>query len=165
MSSAETHEGGDETHDVSHSEIEANTMQTLFKSIALTAFLATALFAVSAHAAIVTEILGNSSKQCVDCAREKVPSLPKGLYSLADKKKIINSRSCKKGSVAIVDVGNSVGHVAFVSGCDDAGSSQSVTLDYECNYIAGRITRRTSKVSGDIKNAEKELRIIGYFRP
>ena len=117
----------------------------------------------TAHSAVTTEVIGYSDKQCVECAREKVPSLPRGLYTLADKKTIINSHTCKKGRVAIMDVGP-VGHVAYVAGCDSKGKTQGITLDYECNYLSGRITRRTSQVSGNIHKSEKELRILGYFK-
>ena len=114
------------------------------------------------QAAITTEVIGNFNGECVAYARQKVPSLPSGLYTLADKKKVINSRTCKAGSVAIIDVGN-YGHVAVVEKCDSSGSTQSITIT-EANYKPGKITRRQSKVS-KISKAESELKILGYYRP
>ncbi|MBL8253130.1 MAG: CHAP domain-containing protein [Candidatus Competibacter sp.] len=123
-----------------------------------------ALVAGVCHAAITTEVIGTFKGECTAYARSKVPSLPYGLYSFNDKLRVINSRSCKAGSVAIIDVGNSVGHVAVVESCDSSGSMQGLKV-VEANWRAGQITRRSSRVSGSISKSESELRIRGYFRP
>ena len=116
------------------------------------------------QAAITTEVIGTFSGECTAYARGKVPSLPYGLYSFSDKLRVINSHSCKAGSVAIIDVGNSTGHVAVVESCDSSGSMQGIKV-VEANWKAGKITRRSSRVSGSISKSESELRIRGYFRP
>jgi hypothetical protein len=131
----------------------------ILKSLLIGVF---ALLGFTAEAAITTEVLGGDWRQCVDYARSRMPSLPYGLYTLNDKRNIINASSCKAGSVAIIDVGNSIGHVAYVESCDSSGSSQSIVIT-ETNWKAGYKTRRTAKTS-KISNAQSELRIIGYRR-
>lgn len=116
------------------------------------------------QAAITTEVIGTFNGECTTYARSRVHSLPYGLYSFNDKLQVINSHSCKAGSVAIIDVGNSTGHVAVVESCDKTGSVQGIKI-IEANWKAGKITRRSSRVSGSISKSESELRIRGYFRP
>ncbi len=126
--------------------------------------LSAVLVAGVCQAAITTEVIGTFNGECTAYARSKVPSLPYGLYTFNDKLRVINSRSCKAGSVAIIDVGNSTGHVAVVESCDNSGSMQGIKI-VEANWKAGKITRRSSRVSGSISKSESELRIRGYFRP
>lgn len=121
------------------------------------------LTATTAEAAITTDVLGKDSRECVAYARSRVPSLPYNLWTYADKKKIKNSSSCKKGSVAIINTGDSVGHVAVVEDCDSSGSSQSITVT-ETNWKRGNKTQRTSKTS-KVSKSESELNIYGYFKP
>lgn len=121
-------------------------------------------FIATAHAAITTEVIGTFNGECTAYARSKVPSLPYGLYTFNDKLRVINSRSCKAGSVAIIDVGNSTGHVAVVESCDNSGSMQGIKI-VEANWKVGKVTRRSSRVGGSISKSESELRIRGYFRP
>jgi hypothetical protein len=100
-------------------------------------------------------VLSNGEKNsdnCVKWAREYVPKLPFGLWNLADKKKIINSKKAKPGNVAIINVGALVGHVAVVVWV----GSNHITIK-EANYKAGKITER--------HNTEKDLKILGYFDP
>lgn len=80
------------------------------------------------------------------------------LQTFSDKLRIINSHTCKAGSVAVIDTGNSTGHVAVVESCDKSGSMQGIKIT-EANWKAGKITRRSSRVSGSISKAESELRI------
>jgi len=122
------------------------------------------VLSATATAAITTVTVGTWSGECVSYARSRVPRLPYGLFTLTDKKKIINSYTCRAGSVAIIDAAAPYGHVAVVEACDASGSTQGIRIA-EANWKRGYITRRTSQVSGTIKQAEKELRIIGYFRP
>lgn len=118
----------------------------------------------AATAAITTEIIGTWSGSCVSYARYRVPSLPYGLNTLEDKKRIINSYTCRAGSVAVIDAARPYGHLAVVESCDSDGSMQGIKIT-EANWKAGYITRRSSRVAGSIKLAQSELRILGYFRP
>ena len=88
---------------------------------------------------------------CVKYARSKVPSLPYGLWTLANKIAIINTRKAKKGNVAIIRAG-AWGHVAVVKKV----GSRHITIK-ETNYRYGRKTERHSK--------EKDLNILGYYSP
>lgn len=101
---------------------------------------------------------------CVSYARWLQPALPYGLFTLADKKAIINSSKPKKKSVAIINVGN-YGHVAYVADVDDSGSSQSITL-YEANYPSGVERKRVLKGKDkSVKDIGKNFGIVGYWQP
>ncbi|MFA7662630.1 MAG: CHAP domain-containing protein [Patescibacteria group bacterium] len=89
---------------------------------------------------------------CVLWAREKVASLPFGLWTITDKRKIINSNNPKAGSVAIIKTGFIWGHVAVVV---KVGSNH-ITIK-EANFKYGKITER--------HGTEKDLKIVGYFKP
>lgn len=121
-----------------------------------------------AEAAITIDDLGSDSRQCVAYARARVPSLPKiNLTYWSAKKSIKNNSTCKKGSVAIIEVTKGEyklnGHLAVVENCDSSGSSQGITIK-ETHWITGRMTQRTSKTS-KISKSQSELNIYGYFRP
>lgn len=121
------------------------------------------LFAVSSFAEVSGTKISNGGGECVNFARSKVPSLPHNLFNMDQKKAIINSQKPKEGSVAIIDVGNRVGHVAVVVDVDKKGKKKSITLE-ESNYPSSGVYRR--KAAGrDIDELERELRIVGYFRP
>lgn len=109
-----------------------------------------------AQATVYTTDLGADSRQCTDYARSVVPRLPYGLYTLADKKAIINSYTCSVGAVAIIDSGIPAGHVAVVNLC--ASTQIKIT---ETNWKPGRKTTRTATGSGP----GSQLRILGYFKP
>lgn len=91
---------------------------------------------------------------CVLFARNKVRSLPYGLFTLEDKKKIINTQTSHVGDIAIMDVGGSVGHVGVVI---DRGLKGEYKTILEANYRSGTITERTGST--------KDLKIIGYYHP
>lgn len=102
---------------------------------------------------------------CVSYARWLQPALPYSLFTLADKKAIINSSKPKKKSVAIINVGNSIGHVAYVADVDDSGSSRSITL-YEANYPSGVERKRVLKGKDkSVKEIGKYFGIVGYWKP
>lgn len=115
-------------------------------------------------------------KSCVECAREKKIFKP-GLFTLQNKKDAITATTCKKGHVAVMNIGP-VGHVAYVSSCDDSGAKQSITLDNECGMAGvagipkGIKVKRTATVEDGtkanqkklLKKAEAELKIIGYIK-
>lgn len=102
-----------------------------------------------------TLILSEKEKNgdnCVKWARDYVPSLPFGLFTIEDKKKVINSKKAKAGNVAIINIGLPVGHVAVVA---KVGSNH-ITIK-EANYRTGKITERHGQ--------EKDLKVLGYFEP
>jgi hypothetical protein len=90
---------------------------------------------------------------CVLYARTLVPSLPHGLFTLQDKKNIINSNSPSQGSVAIIDSGHKWGHVAVVTSVNPDGT---ITIQ-ESNWGKCRIGSRT--------DSPQRLNILGYFQP
>ncbi|MFZ1422610.1 MAG: CHAP domain-containing protein [Saprospiraceae bacterium] len=90
---------------------------------------------------------------CVKYARCKQPKLPFGLNSYQDKVNIINTQTAKAGYVAIIDVGNNFGHVAYVMGV----SGSKITLR-ETNWCS------TSKVSTRT-GSKSALSITGFFKP
>lgn len=91
---------------------------------------------------------------CVKYARSLVPSLPYGLWTIGDKKKIINDKKSKIGSVAIMNVGLPWGHVGVVIGKTGQGQFKTIR---EANFKMGKITERTGTTY--------ELKILGYFNP
>jgi len=93
-----------------------------------------------------------NSHNCVFYAREKVPNLPFGLWTLQDKKNIINSRKPEEGSVAIIETRQKWGHVAVVKYV----GKRHITIK-EANWEAGKITER--------HGLEKDFNILGYFKP
>jgi hypothetical protein len=119
-------------------------------------------FATPALAAVTTEVMGNFSGECVAYARSRAPGLPSGLFSMADKRRIINAKKCKAGSVAIIGNG-SVGHVAYVEKCDRDGKKEGITIT-EANWKAGKITKRKVSSGDGLRAAERELGIEGYWQ-
>ena len=102
-----------------------------------------------------TEILNVTDPNrwnCVKYVRARVPKLPYGLWTISDKKKIINDHTPRAGSVAIINCGLPWGHVALVKKV----GSQHLTIE-EANYKYGKITQRHGNTS--------DLKIIGYFNP
>ena len=65
-----------------------------------------AFFGSVAQAAITTETLDRDPRECVDYARSKVSTLPRGLYTFNEKLRIINSHSCREKSAAITECVN-----------------------------------------------------------
>lgn len=94
------------------------------------------------------------ASNCVKYVRSLVPSLPYGLWTIWDKKKIINSQTSRVGAVAIMNVGMPWGHVGVVIARTKSGSQKTIK---EANFLSGKITERTGKTS--------ELKILGYFDP
>jgi len=91
-----------------------------------------------------------TASNCVSFARKRYSKLPYGLFTIGNKKNIINSCNPVKGCVAIMDVGTTWGHVGIVKKV----GSHHVTI-IEANFHAGKITER--------HGTEEDLRIIGYF--
>lgn len=89
---------------------------------------------------------------CVKFARARVARLPFGLWTIADKKKIINDHTPDKGSVAIMNVGLPWGHVGVIK---HVGRNHLTII--EANYKYGKVTERHGRAV--------DLKIIGYFNP
>jgi hypothetical protein len=95
-----------------------------------------------------------TATNCSDCvfyARCRKPSLPTGLNTLAQKMAIKNSNTASVGEVAIIDVGTTTGHLAYV----EAVSGSTITLS-EGNYTAG--------VCGQRSGTASSLHIVGYYK-
>lgn len=100
----------------------------------------------------------NIITNCVAFARYKVPSLPGGLNSLQDKKKIINSYSPAVGSIAITKGNSSSGHVAYVEAV--SGNIVTTLNGGFCN-ANGSFTGHIERIRG----TEAEQGIVGYWIP
>jgi len=90
---------------------------------------------------------------CVLYAKQQVPSLPTGLWTLQNKRRIINSRQPSAGAVAIIDNKVRSGHLAVVRAVNPDGT---VTIE-ESNWGGCGIRFRT--------NTPAKLNILGYFKP
>lgn len=102
-----------------------------------------------------TTIINNTDPNrwnCVFYVRARIPSLPYGLWTIWNKKKIINAENPKPGRVAIMNVGLPWGHLGVVKKKD----GRNVTIQ-EANYKYGKITERCG--------TEADLKILGYFSP
>lgn len=94
---------------------------------------------------------------CVEYARSRVPTLPRGMTTMAGKKAGINSYSPAVGAVAIIQVGGKyrdIGHVAVVTAVNPYNGR--ITIE-EANYSACRFTRR--------EGPQASLNIVGYYVP
>jgi hypothetical protein len=100
---------------------------------------------------VYLNIADQNKCNCVKFARSLMPQLPFGLWTILDKRKIINSHLAKIGRVAIMNVGMPWGHVGVVV----AKNGNLITIR-EANYKFCKITERTG--------TEAELKIIGYFK-
>ena len=89
---------------------------------------------------------------CVFWTRSRVPKLPYGLWTIADKKKICNDHTPKIGSVAIMNCGLPWGHVGIVRKV----GKQHLTIE-EANFKSCKVTKR--------HDTSANLMIIGYFNP
>lgn len=89
---------------------------------------------------------------CVKWVRARVTNLPFGLWTIYDKKKIIDTKNAKKGRVAIMDYCFPIGHLGIVK--DVSGNFITIL---EANFLMGKITERIGKM--------KELKILGFFNP
>lgn len=102
----------------------------------------------------VTDACGSGNfTNCVKYARCKQPKLPYNLFTYQDKLNIINTQTAKAGYVAIINVGNDVGHVAYVQSVKG-----TVITIRETNWCS------TTKVSTR-SNTKASLKIVGYFKP
>ncbi len=88
---------------------------------------------------------------CVYFARCKHSGLPYGLWTYADKLAIINLDMPEVGAVAVINVGDDVGHVAYVESVD--GSTITIS---EGNYHLGSCGQRTGTM--------ESLKIAGFFK-
>ena len=126
---------------------------------------------------MITKIINTTDKNrcnCVLYARTQVKPFPYGMWTIEDKKKIINSSSPKVGALAIMNVGvwyihNGVrvfsGHMGVVEKisyaqkkCPACGTILKNVPSYitirEANYVRCAITRRSG--------TSQELKILGF---
>ena len=103
------------------------------------------------------------ARECVDYARSRMPTLPYGLFTFKNKTDMINSKTARVGSVAIINVPtgeySEYGHVAYV----EEVTANSITIS-ETHYSGRNYTLRRS-VGRSLANAEAQLHIVGYRRP
>lgn len=95
---------------------------------------------------------------CVEFVRKIIPSLPTGLWTLADKMKIIGEKFTKvtmpqPGDVLVQYTGQTPGHVAVVSGVDPTTGKFTVS---ESNWKSGQYGTRTMNIS--------DSSVRGFFR-
>ncbi len=109
--------------------------------------------AATSYALEYDSLSADVKSNCVAFARYKVPSLPGGLYTLDDKKAIINGYVAKVGAIAITTGNSSYGHVAYV---ESVSGTQVTTLNggWQDGTHIGRWTASES-VQG----------IVGYWYP
>lgn len=107
----------------------------------------------------------SKNEECTTYARRFQSKLPYGLYTAADKKRIINTYTPKAGYVAIMSIG-SVWHVGYLVGVDNGGGSRSIRL-VEHNIPLGTAHPRYREATcgSKISDCEKALSIVGYFKP
>lgn len=98
----------------------------------------------------ITKQLSLQPCNCVKVARQLNNDLPYGLFSLYQKKRIINSTTPTIGATVILNEGYYSGHLATVVGIDN----NTITI-IEGNYKRCKVTIRTLP-----KNSYK---IIGYY--
>jgi hypothetical protein len=99
---------------------------------------------------------------CTGYVRARIPSMPRGLWTLYNKTKMINSQYPAIGNVAVMNTGIWYklfgrtlvfsGHLGIVTNAQ----GNLITIK-EANFQNCTITQRTG--------TRQELRIVGYFRP
>lgn len=94
----------------------------------------------------------NQCSNCVQYARCMQPALPFGLSTYKNKKDIVNRYTPSIGCVAIINTGDTTGHVAYV--WKVAGSTVTIK---EGNWPWGKCGERT--------NSPDTLGIVGYYCP
>lgn len=122
-------------------------------------------FAIAVTVVSGTTFAGNcdnntNRNNCVFYARCNVPSLPGGLFTIANKRRIINSAVPVVGCVAIHDLGTTEGHLSVVTRIRttvrNGQKIYSVTIQ-EGNYPLGKISTRFGNLS--------TLKIVGFYVP
>ena len=91
---------------------------------------------------------------CVKYVRTRISNLPWGLWTIGQKRAIIDTQNPKKGRVAVIKTSAPWGHLAIVKDYDE--QSKKITIE-EANFDFGKITERTGNRS--------ELKIEGFFNP
>jgi hypothetical protein len=94
----------------------------------------------------------NQCTNCVKYARCRQPRLPSGLTYWRDKVARINSRTPRRGCVAMIQTSSAYGHVAFVTGV--SGGRISIA---EGNWPTGRCGQRSGTPAA--------LNVRGYWCP
>ena len=94
----------------------------------------------------------NQCTNCVKYARCRQPRLPYGLTTYSDKVARINSRTPRRGCVAVIRTSSVYGHVAYVNGV----SGGRISID-EGNWPSGRCGQRSGTPAA--------LNVRGYICP
>lgn len=153
-------------------QLEIHMIRICRKAFRISAILVAVLASAASNAAVTTKTITagdkyfvNGNEECVLHTRRFVKSLPFGLYTLAQKKKIINSSTVGVGRAAIMDLG-AVGHTGVVTALDNSGSSRSITIAEHNVPLGAKAPRyRTATCGSKITDCEKQLGILGYYKP
>jgi len=100
---------------------------------------------------------------CVFYVRTFLPSLPRNLNSMNDKRKIINTQTAKAGRAGIRNIGP-VGHLFYVIKVDDSGDTQSITYREANNPYSGNWETKISVKNGKIKDIMSKYKIEGFYK-
>ncbi len=94
---------------------------------------------------------------CVFFCRKVSPTLPTGLYSLKDKINIVNAKTASVGSTAIIDTGDTTGHVATVEKINADGTITIAEANWKTDANGRKtINRRTG--------TPEQLKVRGYWQ-
>jgi hypothetical protein len=88
---------------------------------------------------------------CVLYLRALGVKMPFGLFTIEDKKKIINTKKPAPGNIAIIDTGQKWGHIALIT----YARGRHVTIR-EANFYGCQISER--------HDTPDALHIVGYFQ-
>lgn len=115
---------------------------------------------VGVQAQVNCSIAANQDRpecNCVKYARSQVLQLPGDLFTLAQKRAVMNHAFPRVGSVAVHDIFGDVGHVSVVRNVKVNSNGSLTATVQEGNYKSGYITTRTDTVDA--------LKIVAYFDP
>ncbi len=141
-----------------------NTSPKIWQTVKSFAASGLAVAAIATSSVVITTSTSSPAQastacNCVLYAKSQVPSLPNGLWTLQDKRRIINSSNPTVGAVAIIDnrdrnpVVRNWGHVAVVRNVYPNGTIRI----QESNWGGCGIRYRTGTPAN--------LGILGYFKP
>jgi len=106
---------------------------------------------------------------CVYYVRDNkgVKRLPSGLTTYQGKLRIINTKTPRKGDVAIIKINSgsfaNIGHVAYVTDAKTQGKKAHLAIE-EAHYPRRGIWTR-AVTCDSLNSCGKSLNIVGYYRP
>lgn len=114
----------------------------------------TMLLAFAINGSLLTAKIQNNvmAHNCVLYTRNRIESLPNGLFYLSQKKSIINSYEPDVGSAVVIRTKGVYGHLAYVEAIEEEW-----VLISETNYKSGYLTMRW------VSRYDKS--ILGYYIP